>query len=445
MFVIQKPYRHAGLRTWYPDIDIRGRLPPTTLQRQRGQRRDERMVHGLRADPVHGVAPHGTGRHFAAFCFAGQPRTLAEPAVVRGIVNHLFSAFGTHAVPFFYLTNDDGITSRGGSWGHGRAAENATAVRAAISTLIARASSLRNHSRLLAGTGAWYYGPFARNGSLHPAMRRVISTSSLRERYLGNSTQTRWEAWWDTWEKIRRCFALVRAHEQRHAIRFHWVVRSRPDLWFFASMPHHSTLPANAISFAAGVIGCRNLPCLNDHLAFVPRALADDFFDAALDLSECDSARCATDFVHDMKFEFAHYLHSRLSRRAVPFSTPSLPLPYTLMRPCKVPVPPGHGATGLTAPECFRLTDVPFPKRAGLTAARGVEVKGVAEALASLRALQPTCYCKWLNSARSFCTLLGTPWERRAQQSSANCAARAVRGDRNATKTAAGLVAVAGP
>ena len=41
-----------------------------------------------------------------------------------------------------------------------------------------------------------------------------------------------------TWEKIRRCFALVVDFERTTLrARYDYVVRLRPDLWFFGPLP----------------------------------------------------------------------------------------------------------------------------------------------------------------------------------------------------------------
>ena len=82
----------------------------------------------------------------------------------------------------------------------------------------------------------------------------------------------------ETHHKLDACYAAVEAFEAAHSMQFDWVVRMRPDIWFFDTMPPHCTLQAGAISFPVGVTGCGYSPCVNDHMAFTPRSLASSYF-----------------------------------------------------------------------------------------------------------------------------------------------------------------------
>ena len=136
-------------------------------------------------------------------------------------------------------------------------------------------------------------------------------------------------AWWQTWDRLRSAFGLVVAYESSHMLRFEWVVRLRPDAWFFRPGFAFCTLnPADGVVTPSGIAGC-SAPCINDHLAWIPRQFADGYFDAAEELENCHDPSV---FLRRMR-DYGHFLYHRLLRRGVRVA-PARLVPYTLARPC---------------------------------------------------------------------------------------------------------------
>ena len=127
----------------------------------------------------------------------------------------------------------------------------------------------------------------------------------------------------------------------------------RPDVWFFGDMPSYCSLDPNKISFPVGVIVCPYAPCINDHMAFMPRRLAPAYFNINNDFADCAGLR-------NMTAHWKNYNVWRLMQQGVPLAEPSPLVPYTLIRPC------AHDARTFF-PECQRWSDRPFKKNAGLT------------------------------------------------------------------------------
>ena len=258
------------------------------------------------------------------------------------------------------ITNDDS----GDSEGHAAVRLNALAVSAAIGALRPQRS---------------YYGPF--NFSLprpHPGC--VLSTAMTKGKCGRVRCKTMmWHRWWETWEKIRRSFSLVVEHEQEHGFRYGWMVRLRPDLWFFGTVRSHCelSLGGNGMIIPAGVTGCfcgagfgaftnrtsrgtlierRDTGlcprCQNDHLAFVPRGLAHEYFELSLDIERCNQTGSSAGLITPFeKFNDGggRYLHERATLRALPLA-PSPAVPYTLLRNSACH---GTGRELVGAPDCY--------------------------------------------------------------------------------------------
>ena len=179
--------------------------------------------HGSSSQPsfaAAGAACSGRVPVAAAFIIAGQPRTLTEPLAQRGLVSAIQS-FGADAFTFAYLTDDDG----GSSKGHAAVVHtNITHVQEAIAALRPKAV---------------YYGPLTRVMSRPPEACHM--SASLLAPYAGPDSKPTWRVWWETWEKLRRAFDLVTEYERTHRLSFDWVVRLRPDLWFFGERAHISS------------------------------------------------------------------------------------------------------------------------------------------------------------------------------------------------------------
>ncbi|KAL1520357.1 hypothetical protein AB1Y20_021947 [Prymnesium parvum] len=291
---------------------------------------------------------HCGGTPTAAVVLAGQPRTLLEPLARRSFLAALRS-FGARAFLFAYLTADDG----GSSKGHRPLREpNRSRVLEALAELAP--------TRL-------YYGAFA-NPLLTPPAGCTLSAALLAP-YAGARSKPTWRVWWETWAKVERAFLGVIEYEQAHGLRFDWVLRVRPDLWFFGPMPSHCTLE-DAISTPTGVVGCAP-PCLNDHIAWMPRALAPAYFRVTESLTACRgdsfSRLLRKAAPGAAQADFPRYLHYHLRARGVPLAATPLLVPYTLLRPCDAP-------EGRIYADCRRLL---LPPQAGVPA-RFASTAGVA-------------------------------------------------------------------
>ena len=345
-------------------------------------------------------------------------RTFTHPAAVKGINNNVVAAFGAKVTNFFYLTSDDG----GSSYGHAPIEADSGAVYRAMSEV--------------AGTfGSAYYGQFIGNpllGAGHAMRSALEATSSGRYGRTSlwvadgaaNGSVPRWRTWWETWEKVRRCFEMVQEYEARRRVVFDWVLRLRPDLWFFRPLPHVSTLDVKSLYIPAGIVACKVLPCLNDHLAIIPRAHADQYFGLASVMTTCETRECAWSFAKDIALEYTTYLYRRLvTQHQLSLASPPLALAYTILRPCGASARPSSTRAGgqsgsspspssntnsshpavTAAPECHRLLDHPFERLAGLTLANGTKLAtGAATSLQLLR-YHATCFCEWLARDEGFC------------------------------------------
>ena len=269
----------------------------------------------------------------AAFCFAGHVRTLLHPEAQHSLLHHGVLSFGAAADTFFYLTNDDtGTTS-----GHRATSDPEQAVRLAIKTFRPK---------------ALYYGPF-----LNASPPRLPDRCALPVGWQGHHfgaihlARPMWHRVWETWEKLARSFRMSVEYEQRHDFLYDWVVRLRTDLWFFGRPVAHCSLNASGLIFSSGVVGCANSAvCSNDHLVYAPRHLAPEYFETAVDIEQCRfSAR-------NRPAELSTYYWWRMLNRSLPI-VPSVPVPYTLLRPCSANVNQPNAlkdSHGAVTPDCWR-------------------------------------------------------------------------------------------
>lgn len=89
---------------------------------------------------------------------------------------------------------------------------------------------------------------------------------------------------WETMATLKRCFDLVVSHEAETNAMYDIVVRLRPDVVFFAPLPPQVFRP-NVTTFPKHGVACSS--CLNDHMAFLPRAHAATYFSMADDYVYC--------------------------------------------------------------------------------------------------------------------------------------------------------------
>ena len=167
--------------------------------------------------------------------------------------------------------------------------------------------------------------------------------------------------------KLRTCYEEVERYEGTHRLAFDWVVRMRPDVWFWAPMPlPHCRLRQDAVTFPAGVVGCSYAPCINDHIAYLPRRHAAPYFTIASDMRSCAGVR-------NLSLHWKNYNVWRLMGQSVPLAAPSFFLPYTLLRPC------ANASLESYYPECLRWSEAPPEKNAGLSFFNGTALPDLAK------------------------------------------------------------------
>uniref|UniRef100_A0A7S3B9I5 Uncharacterized protein n=1 Tax=Haptolina ericina TaxID=156174 RepID=A0A7S3B9I5_9EUKA len=187
---------------------------------------------------------------------------------------------------------------------------------------------------------------------------------------------------------------FVKEHEAAQRFRYTWVVRV--DCYFFGTAPAHCSLRAGHVAIPAGVVGCcyhRKHPtnaneynarltdmcdavCANDHMAFVPREFADDYFELSRDIELCSDV--AGKHFRNFTDDGGRFLWWRMVHKGVRMG-PSPIVPYTLLRNCQTAAGEEHRQTNDTSsrgmpfkvwPECDRWnsasahTGVPHLSRA---------------------------------------------------------------------------------
>lgn len=326
------PKGNTGCQDIQYDIDARVMTPtPSSSGGGRELREERGDVHPSFAAVDAGCGTSPTPK--AAFCFTGHPRTFIHPEA-RASIKRAIRGFGADAYTFFVLTDDDG----GSSWAHPPIHATPSEVTAAMAELRPKAAS---------------YGAPPAESSSYAASRRAscgLPPEGLT-RAIGSRPFMR--TFYETHSKLRACYQAVAAFEEAHALRFDWVVRMRPDIWFFGKLPAYCSMAPSKISFPVGVVGCGYSPCINDHMAFMPRSLAHHYFDIASDMQTCEG-------VKSLSKHWKNYNLWRLMDHGVPLAEPSPLIPYTLLRPC------GNASAATYYPECHRWTSKPLEKNAGL-------------------------------------------------------------------------------
>lgn len=258
----------------------------------------------------------------AAFIIAGHARTFILKDVRHSLLVNAIRAFEARAFTFFLISGDD----HGSNKGHRPVVSDETAVREAASEFRPTVFRYDSGEREL------------------PQLPATCVLNGTKSGDYWRSGQSWWVQWWQTWDRLRRAFNMVVEYEEAHGFAFEWVVRIRPDAWFFDTGPAHCELtPSAGIVTPAGVAACVS-PCMNDHLAWVPRAFAAHyFFDATAELQRCNGTSLAS-----AMRDFGYFLFRRLVHK-VPIAI-ATPVAYTLVRPCR-----NFSADGQAAPECSRV------------------------------------------------------------------------------------------
>ena len=138
---------------------------------------------------------------------------------------------------------------------------------------------------------------------------------------------------WETMIGFRECFSEVKNHEATNNRLYRAVIRLRTDTLFYGPLDPALLTPTLA-TFPRGHMGCI-APCVNDHLAFMPRAVAHLYFEMADRYVHCRD----TSFDRAMwKSMGKHWSISRLIVSALNASHPAIvpwrhaTVPYTLAR-----------------------------------------------------------------------------------------------------------------
>eukprot|EP00966_Prymnesium_polylepis_P265800 6140057-Prymnesium_polylepis.1 len=193
---------------------------------------------------------HNDTRPWAAFLVVGHARTFVLEAVARDMLSNAIRSFEAHAATFFVLSDDD----------HGSTKAH---------------EKVHNSERAVAAAAATFKPVAFRYDAIDSARPRVPKDCALQRELNGSSTLGSYAsdqpwllAWWQTWDRLRSAFQLVVAHEAAREMRFDWVVRLRPDAWFFLPGFAYCQLdPAEGVFSPSGIAGCHG-PCMNDHLAW---------------------------------------------------------------------------------------------------------------------------------------------------------------------------------
>ena len=260
-------------RAWRSQRNLSGKkthMPPLlpTILLQRDNSATPSMIPALSTQ-----CGDDSQRRAVAICFCGAARTFVHPVAHESIARAIRS-FGAPAFNFFYLQQAE----TGSMKGHAAIQDNVTLLAAALFKFRPKAV---------------HYGPLPRHRPIPPNRSCVDPT----RRGLSHKRMQDAVRWWETWERVRLCYELVVAFEaSQPSVGFGWVVRLRPDVFFFSShpMPRACELPAGAgqVTVPLGVVMC-HAPCMNDHMAWVPRHTADVYFLRSLDLERCSSSEMA--------------------------------------------------------------------------------------------------------------------------------------------------------
>lgn len=358
--IMQYTGLNAVCKHWQPDVGAyRGRAPALAALARAG-------VDGRRQTPEPSLSARlqsqCTAAHAApptaAVCFTGQPRTFTHLQARTSIARAL-RHFGADFYTFFVLSDGDA----GSSYGHAALTPSSDVVTDAMHSLRPKHAS---------------FGRFDGGTSNLSHVEHLVRTCGNRDQFFKMQDGRTWRKLFEVHAKKQQCFAQVNQYEQRHSIQFDWVLWMRPDIWFFGVMPPYCQLQRDAITFPVGVVGCPFDRCVNDHMAIMPRSLADAFFNLIDGARSCRGVRA-----WGATWKNYHVLH--LLQQAVPLAfsaNPSPAIPYTLLRP----------VNSVAFPECLRITDVPVIKNAGFfNMTSGKLLSGVSTFLTSRVSLYERC------------------------------------------------------
>jgi hypothetical protein len=242
-----------------------------------------------------------------AVCLAGHPRTFARRHVYTSIGEHLVGGLRAHGAKvdlFALLKTGDAPVKKQGGWNFSQVEDNSDATWAALAVLKPRAV-LRLHRNHL------------------PPHQRCLDgkRGGMGMGSLGLDRSTVQPALYAT------CFDIVTKAEALDGAQYDWIVRSRPDAWWYAPHPPLcETAPgAKCSAMAHGTHGSY----LDQHFA-LPRIIAHVLRDLADQYMACNGKNTTWEFV-----SIEHWLLANLNAatQAVDLPPPlRVSFPFVLVR-----------------------------------------------------------------------------------------------------------------
>jgi len=119
----------------------------------------------------------------------------------------------------------------------------------------------------------------------------VLMNASSDLRVCDHSGEGQLPRWWATTMKLKRCMELVKAEENSNDFRYHSIGRIRPDSAFYRNISERVRdliKKAESPIFPTGRIRCGPKRCMNDHMAFLPRDMAEVYMDQVDAYEDCN-------------------------------------------------------------------------------------------------------------------------------------------------------------
>eukprot|EP00223_Ostreococcus_mediterraneus_P009065 CAMPEP_0179622956 /NCGR_PEP_ID=MMETSP0932-20121108/2000_1 /TAXON_ID=548131 ORGANISM="Ostreococcus mediterraneus, Strain clade-D-RCC2596" /NCGR_SAMPLE_ID=MMETSP0932 /ASSEMBLY_ACC=CAM_ASM_000582 /LENGTH=393 /DNA_ID=CAMNT_0021492103 /DNA_START=426 /DNA_END=1607 /DNA_ORIENTATION=- len=220
----------------------------------------------------------GVSTSRVAVCLAGAARTFVEPLTFQTLIAAL-TAFDDVKIDFFsWLSNDPikgDVNSKSAKY---PAVRNGEVRR--IAALFARSSN---------------FGSFSLNEANYEPSSTCDFGVSAKKKF-DRSTETVLKRQTDPMFKREKCFETIVAAEEEIQLQFggDWryktIISLRPDIFFFSELKREQILPHAAIFPAPAHDGPRwaDGTGVNDHVAFLPRAEAENFFKMAQVYRDCN-------------------------------------------------------------------------------------------------------------------------------------------------------------
>ena len=243
-----------------------------------------------------------------AVCLAGHPRTFARRHVYTSIGEHLVGGLRAHGAKvdlFALLKTGDAPVKKQGGWNFSQVEDNSDATWAALAVLKPRAvlrlhrNHLPPHQRCLDG----------KRGGMGMGSHLGLDRSTVQPALYAT------------------CFDIVTKAEALDGAQYDWIVRSRPDAWWYAPHPPLcETAPgAKCSAMAHGTHGSY----LDQHFA-LPRIIAHVLRDLADQYMACNGKNTTWEFV-----SIEHWLSANFNAatQAVDLPPPlRVSFPFVLVR-----------------------------------------------------------------------------------------------------------------